>query len=122
MATKKTKVNKNGKSKVNNTPFFKWWMAVILVVIVALIGIVVVRFSEASSSYYEMNVVCREGVCASLYSYTGKLYLAAGSQPTRVTVFADQSCSSGYRYSFANLRIDVARYKWNNKDGLRCLS
>ncbi len=57
MATKKTNkkavktnVNKSGKSRGNSTSFFKWWMAVLLVVIVALVGIIAVRFSEAATT------------------------------------------------------------------------
>ncbi len=56
MATKKTnkksakpKTRTSSKAVANtNTNFFKWWMVLLLVAVIAVIGIVIVRFSEAS--------------------------------------------------------------------------
>jgi hypothetical protein len=53
MATKKTtksRVSKTAKNKKGGFKF-RWWMAVILVMIVAVVGIVVVRFSHAMGQY-----------------------------------------------------------------------
>ncbi len=49
MATKKTKSKSNTAKSTKLTQFkFRWWMAVILVAVVAVIGIVVLQFSHAS--------------------------------------------------------------------------
>lgn len=50
-AKSKSRVSKSKKSKFQ----FKWWMAVILVVIVGGIGIAILRFSKASSDWQSIK-------------------------------------------------------------------
>lgn len=57
--TSKSKTNKAGSSKTKQTKKafqFRWWMAASLVVIVAIAGILVLRYSQASSTGYIYTV------------------------------------------------------------------
>ncbi len=130
MATKKTNI-KSAKPKTRtsskatqNTNFFKWWMALLLVAVVAVVGIVVLRFSNASSyaTGSEIYVYCGQGICARPGSYYGNLFSQAGSELSRVTVFPESGCDSGYVYGAANLSKDQIRLKAWNTGSLLCLN
>jgi hypothetical protein len=58
MPIKKTKVSRTAPKKGGGFQF-RWWMALILIGVVAVIGVLILRFSHASNNYYgQVAVQC----------------------------------------------------------------
>jgi len=55
MANRKPK-SKVAKSSKLTRFTFKWWMVIVLVLVVALIGIVIIRLSHASGATYDVHI------------------------------------------------------------------
>ncbi len=60
MATKKSTTKPNSRTSSKNssqlTQFtFRWWMALILIGVVAILGIIIVRFSHAGTQFDQGN-------------------------------------------------------------------
>jgi hypothetical protein len=72
---------------------FKWYYAIILIGIVAIVGILVLRYSHAGTRPLgKITLYCASGACYNTNA-TGRL-------SERVEVFADDSCPS-YPYAIA---------------------
>lgn len=99
--TTKKRVSKNVKGIKTH---LKVWVGVLVVLIVAVVGVVVVRFSEAYVAGQEAWVFCYEGRCGQpgsiLANRAKDLY---GAQITKVTVFPNSACASGYVYTIPGL-------------------
>ncbi len=82
--TKKSRTSKSGLVKKNN---FKWWMAVGIAALIAVVGIIVVRFSHAAGRpgyiqghYCEFtNVIsCENMAYGQTFIYNGQTFVCYG--------------------------------------------
>ncbi len=99
--TTKKRVSKNAKGIKTH---FKVWFGVLVVLVVAVVGVVVVRLGEAYSQGQEVSVYCREGRCGRPGTLLGNRNRDNfNAQLTKVTVFPNAACASGYVYTFSGL-------------------
>lgn len=90
MPAAKTKLAKQSQKH------FKWYMAIILVVLVAVAGILILRFSHASNVVI-MQLACSNGKC---YAY-GSPNIPPGAELHTVAVFNDTpSCPTRLSWGF----------------------
>jgi hypothetical protein len=92
MPTKKPKSNVANRAKKSSFKF-RWWYAVIAILVVAIVGIAVLRFSHAGTRPLgKITLYCAQGSCYNTN--------AAGRSAERIDVYADDSCPS-YPYAIA---------------------
>lgn len=83
MATKKTKPKSKASKSTQLTQFkFRWWMALVLVGVIAVIGILVLRYSQAGSRAYTIGEL-------------DDIYLRGRSGADRVGPYPDPSSPRG---------------------------
>lgn len=105
MAATKKNTKKSSRSNVSKTTKkqsfkFRWWMAVILVLLVAVVGIVIVRFSRASGNdpIYDAMIASNNDARITIY---------VKGQPADGTVSVLQrSYSQGWETTQYRVRLD----------------
>lgn len=96
--TKKTRVSKQAKKSKFQ---FKWWMAIVIAVIVIIVGLVVVRFSFAGTSYtVKIDDANGDPKTASKYYLT--LYNQGASERGSITYFRNTPYYTEWRMHLNN--------------------
>lgn len=122
--SKKSRVASKGTGALR--PHFKIWAGILIVLIIAVVGFVVVRFSNAYQQGEEIYVYCTEGRCGRIGSTLGtRARDYYGAKLTKVTVFPNSGCYSGYVYTIPGLnnqqRIQFAWKASSRNTTLLCL-
>jgi hypothetical protein len=106
MATKTKPKARTSKSSTNKSTFkFHWWMALVLVFIVAVVGLVVLRYSHAAGPFTANDTGGGSHIC--IWSNGGLYCTNVGSSTVYVPILTGKNSTINYYCRESGSYIDT---------------